>query len=107
MTTNKKQLQKDYAVECQVLYIITLVEFALYVDYTRRLEFEQEPDYDYLRHLFYSVMDKNNFEFDNEFDWMLSDEFRNSFSSYKKKPNKEEVKNYFDDEPCTNNHNLF
>jgi serine/threonine protein kinase len=78
------------------------IEFALFVDYARRLDFEQEPDYDYLRHLFYSVMDKNNFEFDNEFDWMICDDFRNSFSSSKKRPAKEEVKNYTEEDPYKN-----
>jgi hypothetical protein len=90
----------------------------LYIDYARRLEFEQEPDYDYLRHLFYSAMDKNNFEFDDEFDWMNLEDFRNSFSSTtKKKPQKapkEEIKNYFEDDPynvkinlCKNNKENF
>lgn len=37
------------------------------------MEFKQEPDYNYLRGLFRSIMEKNNFKFDLEFDWMKKD----------------------------------
>ena len=33
------------------------------------MEFEQEPNYEYLRGLFRSVMSKNNYSFDFQYDW--------------------------------------
>ena len=45
-------------------------EFVEYINYTRGLGFEQDPDYEYLRSLFKSIMNKSNFIYDFEFDWM-------------------------------------
>lgn len=45
-------------------------EFSAYLRYSRRLEFFEEPDYDYCFNLFKSVMDKNGWTYDNEFDWV-------------------------------------
>jgi casein kinase I family protein HRR25 len=45
-------------------------EFIEYVNYTRGLGFEQDPDYEYLRGLFKSVMVKGNLIYDLEFDWL-------------------------------------
>jgi hypothetical protein len=44
-------------------------EFCSYVNYTRNLAFEQEPDYEFLRNLFRQVMDNNGLQHDFEFDW--------------------------------------
>jgi serine/threonine protein kinase len=44
-------------------------EFVDYVNYTRGLGFEQDPDYEYLRGLFKSVMTKGNLIYDMDFDW--------------------------------------
>ncbi len=33
--------------------------------------FEQDPDYDYLRGLFKQVMGHHNFNYDNDFDWLI------------------------------------
>ena len=46
------------------------IEFSEYMDYTRKLEFEQEPDYKYLKWLFYNVLYKYNYEFDFWYDWV-------------------------------------
>jgi len=45
------------------------IQFEQYVDYTRKLEYEEDPDYDYLKNLFHSILkeDKNNME--NIYDW--------------------------------------
>ncbi len=51
--------------------ILTLVEFCTYIQYTRALAFEQNPDYDYLRGLLKSVMDSNKLVHDYEFDWNI------------------------------------
>ncbi len=45
-------------------------EFVEYINYTRGLGFEQDPDYEYLRSLFKSIMNKSNLIHDFEFDWI-------------------------------------
>uniref|UniRef100_A0A915KE97 non-specific serine/threonine protein kinase n=1 Tax=Romanomermis culicivorax TaxID=13658 RepID=A0A915KE97_ROMCU len=44
-------------------------EFSMYVRYARRLDFFETPDYDYCYNLFKSIMDRNGWTYDNEFDW--------------------------------------
>lgn len=44
-------------------------EFALYMRYTRHLDFFETPDYNYLRKLFADVMLRSGWEFDWVFDW--------------------------------------
>lgn len=46
-----------------------LAEFCQYIQYTRSLTFEQNPDYDYLRGLLRKVMENNKFPLDYDFDW--------------------------------------
>ena len=45
-------------------------EFASYLNYTKKLQFIEKPDYDYLKGLFVNIMKKNKFEMDCEFDWV-------------------------------------
>ena len=51
-------------------------EFTKYVDYTRNLEYEEEPDYNMLRNLFDNVMKKKNYVFDYIYDWTTDEEKR-------------------------------
>ena len=44
-------------------------EFAKYLEYVRRLDFYQEPDYKYLREMFIGLFKKRKYEWDNHFDW--------------------------------------
>lgn len=44
-------------------------EFSTYMRYTRRLDFFETPNYDYLRQLFANLMAKNCWEFDWNYDW--------------------------------------
>ena len=44
-------------------------EFVEYINYTRNLDFEQEPDYEYLKGLFRQIMKKFNYEEDFDYDW--------------------------------------
>jgi len=46
-------------------------EFAIYMNYVRKLGFEETPDYDYLRGLFDKVLKRMGEEEDNVFDWMI------------------------------------
>ena len=45
-------------------------EFAKYIEYTRNLEFEADPDYKYLRNLLVSILEKENAKFDFWYDWV-------------------------------------
>ncbi|KAF4608658.1 casein kinase I [Pleurotus pulmonarius] len=44
-------------------------EFSIYLNYVRKLGFEETPDYDFLRELFAKVMKNNNDVDDGVFDW--------------------------------------
>ncbi|KAJ7593406.1 kinase-like protein [Mycena floridula] len=46
-------------------------EFAIYMNYVRKLGFEESPDYDFLRELFTKVLKTLNEPEDGVFDWML------------------------------------
>jgi casein kinase 1 len=46
-------------------------EFGIYLNYVRKLGFEETPDYDFLRELFAKVMKSNNDVDDGIFDWNL------------------------------------
>lgn len=46
-------------------------EFGIYLNYVRKLGFEETPDYDFLRELFAKVMKNNNDVDDGVFDWNL------------------------------------
>ena len=44
-------------------------QFEEYIKYTRSLEYEQDPDYDYLKNLFLTILKNFNWEFDYFYDW--------------------------------------
>lgn len=46
-------------------------EFGIYLNYVRKLGFEETPDYDFLRELFAKVMKNNNEVDDGVFDWNM------------------------------------
>ena len=45
--------------------------FAIYLNYVRKLGFEETPDYDFLRDLFAKVMKNNGDVDDDVYDWNL------------------------------------
>ena len=49
-------------------------EFEKYVSYTRNLDYYEEPDYEMLKGLFKSMMNKANFIFDYIYDWTTPEE---------------------------------
>jgi len=46
-------------------------EFATFLDYTRSLRFEESPNYAYLRRLFRDLFEREQFQYDYEFDWVV------------------------------------
>lgn len=57
-----------------------------YINYTRNMGFEQDPDYDYLRNLFREVMTANNYANDYEFDWTLKTQPNRDSHTLNKEP---------------------
>lgn len=45
-------------------------EFAIYMNYVRKLGFEENPDYDFLRELFTKVLKTTGEQDDGVYDWM-------------------------------------
>jgi len=46
-------------------------EFAMYLNYCRALQFEEMPDYVYLRQLFRLLFRTMNFQYDYVYDWTI------------------------------------
>jgi hypothetical protein len=44
-------------------------EFAQFIQYARSLDYEEEPDYDYLRQLLRNVSAREKYAHDDKFDW--------------------------------------
>ena len=70
----KKILQKKMDTSAQELCEGFPDEFEKYVEYTRNMEYEEEPDYDMLREYFIKIMDKNNEVWDYIYIWSTDEE---------------------------------
>ena len=46
-------------------------EFAIYLNYTRNLGFDEKPDYSYLRQIFRDLFVREGFQYDGIFDWTV------------------------------------
>ena len=55
-------------------------EFEEYVNYTRNLDYEDEPDYNYLKNLFLNVLKNKGYHFDYYCDWCEDVNYRNNES---------------------------
>ncbi|CAI4210790.1 unnamed protein product [Parascedosporium putredinis] len=65
-------------------------EFAIYLNYTRSLRFDDKPDYSYLRKIFRDLFVREGFQYDYVFDWTVYKYQRNlntSSSSQAANPN--------------------
>ena len=49
-------------------------EFAEFVDYTRNLQFSEQPNYERLKNLFISMLNRLNYTFDYIYDWTTPEE---------------------------------
>ena len=64
--TSPEELCKDLPGKFEQLFKVDICKF---IEYARKLEFEEDPDYAYLRNLFFNIMEKSNYEFDHIYDW--------------------------------------
>ncbi|KAB8356445.1 hypothetical protein FH972_024028 [Carpinus fangiana] len=53
-------------------------EFAIYLNYTRSLRFDDKPDYSYLRKIFRDLFVREGFQYDYVFDWTVYKYQRNA-----------------------------
>jgi casein kinase 1 len=65
----KKICEKKKATAAEDLCLGFPNEFVTYINYTRKMQFEEEPNYEYLKSLFKAVMDKNGWKYDDIYDW--------------------------------------
>jgi len=56
---------------CIIFIQLQTEEFGIYLSYVRRLGFEENPDYEFLRELFTKVLKNKNEVEDGIYDWML------------------------------------
>ena len=76
-------------------------EFQKYFDYVRKLEYEEDPDYNMIKSLFINILEKNEFKFDYYYDWdiKLTINDCNNFNNNKQitdKNNEDKYMNNFD-----------
>lgn len=57
--------------QCWSSIRIFLEEFAIYMQYVRKLGFEESPDYEFLRELFDKAIQRKGETDDGVYDWML------------------------------------
>ncbi|KAJ5693080.1 hypothetical protein N7462_002503 [Penicillium macrosclerotiorum] len=64
-------------------------EFAIYLNYTRSLRFDDKPDYSYLRKIFRDLFVRESFQYDYVFDWTVY-KYQKAMTSDSSKKEKEE-----------------
>lgn len=67
----EKIMEKKISTPVDVLCDNFPEEIKLFLNYTRELRFDDRPDYGYLKKLIKSVMDREKFENDYNFDWVI------------------------------------
>src|SRR5947199_2566253 len=64
-------MEKKMTTPTQVLCRGFPNEFAIYLNYTRSLRFDDKPDYSYLRKIFRDLFVRESFQYDYVFDWTV------------------------------------
>ena len=83
-------------------------EFCEFFNYVKKLEFEQDPDYKFMKKLFLDILEKNNFKNDTLFSWVKNnkkikienkqrsvDKKNNDCNSMNKKGRKDSIKRLY------------
>ena len=65
----KKIMEKKIATSAEELCRGFPKQFTDYINYTRGLQYEQDPDYDYLKNLFITTLNNEGFNIDCYYDW--------------------------------------
>lgn len=77
-----KILLKKRSTPCDVLCRGFPPEFALYFNYVRSLQFDERPDYQYLRRILQAVSTRLKVRKDDLFDWILLKQVKSPNSSF-------------------------
>jgi casein kinase I family protein HRR25 len=72
-------------------------EFAIYLNYTRSLRFDDKPDYSYLRKIFRDLFVREGFQYDYVFDWTVYKYQKNAQAIQQASQNQEASKQATDD----------
>ena len=72
----KKILKKKIEITSYDLCIGFPSEFEKYIEYTRNLQYTEDPKYDILKGLFKKVMKRESFKLDYIYDWTTKDELK-------------------------------
>jgi serine/threonine protein kinase len=97
----RKIMEKKMATSAEELCMGFPNEFADYINYTRNLQYEQDPDYNYLKNLFLSVLSKSGYRVDCYYDW--DKETINYFRDFKNVDNIKNNKNKNDSSSVSTN----
>ena len=86
----RKIMEKKVATSAEELCQGFPEEFINYINYTRNLEYEQNPDYTFLKNLFVNILKKDGQIIDCYYDWdKITIKYFRDFENYKKKDKKE------------------
>ena len=84
-------MEKKVATPAEQLCLGFPEEFANYVNYTRNLEYEQDPDYSFLKSLFVNVLKKDSLIIDCYYDWdKTTTRYSRDFENFKNKKDKKD-----------------
>ena len=64
-------MEKKMTTPTEILYRGFPNEFAIYLNFTRSLRFDDKPDYSYLRKIFRDLFVREGFQYDYVFDWTV------------------------------------
>jgi len=106
----KKILEKKKETSSEELCKNFPLEFFKYVDYTKKLEYEDNPDYDMLKKLFIDVIKGNKYKLDYIYDWTTNADLqrrkeKRNEENTEKETNKDKNKKNKDEEIESNNNN--
>ena len=73
---NKKILEKKLEISSRLLCNGLPIEFSKFLDYTKKLEYTETPNYEMLRCLLKNVMNNNNLNYNYIFDWTTKEEIK-------------------------------
>ena len=57
-------------------------EFIKYIDYCKKLKFEEDPDYEFLRNIFRKILNSQNTINDNKFSWIFNKKYLNQMKKF-------------------------
>ena len=82
-------------------------EFETFLEYTKKLEYDERPDYEMLRKLFDNIMKKENYNYDYIYDWTTLEEKngRRNIRTKNEPTNNDTLSNY-ENEINNNNYHI-